>query len=128
MGTIAPCAQWSSTMLTTYILAVACVVGIAAGQLLFKASANAMSRADDQITWTAIVYLVLAFILYGVTSIGWVFVLRSAALGKIYPVMALAFVVVPLASRIVYGEQYQPLYYIGVTLIVAGVALTARSL
>ncbi len=114
--------------LITYSLAFACVVGIAAGQLLFKACADAIANADGARTTAALLYFLAAFIVYAITSIAWVLVLRTVALGKIYPVMALAFVIVPLASRIVYGEQFQPQYYIGVALIVAGVTITAQSL
>lgn len=112
----------------TYTMALACVVGIAAGQLLFKACADAIADADGTRTTAALLYFLAAFVVYAITSIAWVLVLRSVALGKIYPVMALAFVLVPLASRLVYGEQFQPQYYLGVALIVAGVTITARSL
>ena len=41
--------------------------------------------------------------------------------------MALAFVIVPLLSAVLLGERLQPTYWLGVTMIVAGVSIAVRS-
>jgi drug/metabolite transporter (DMT)-like permease len=47
-------------------------------------------------------------------------------LGKTYPLMALAFVFVPLASHWIFGERFGFNYVAGIALIVAGIWLTTR--
>ncbi|MCZ2338969.1 MAG: hypothetical protein LC127_12440 [Chitinophagales bacterium] len=46
-------------------------------------------------------------------------------MGKVYPLMALAFVFVPLASYFLFGERFNITYCIGVIMILIGVILTS---
>jgi drug/metabolite transporter (DMT)-like permease len=41
--------------------------------------------------------------------------------------MALAFVIVPIGSHFVFGERFQPQYFVGVALIMVGIIVAARS-
>lgn len=41
--------------------------------------------------------------------------------------MALAFVLVPLASHWLFGERFQPQYFIGIVLIMTGIVVAVRS-
>ncbi|WP_426178645.1 EamA family transporter [Pseudomonas sp. TWRC1-2] len=68
-----------------------------------------------------------AFALYGLTTILWVYVLQRADLGKIYPLMALAFVIVPIGSHFVFGERFQAQYFVGVALIIGGIIVAVKS-
>jgi drug/metabolite transporter (DMT)-like permease len=110
-------------------LATLCVVMIAAGQLLFKLSTNAMKAPglEGLLNTRALVILGLALLVYGAATIGWVLVLRQAPLNRIYPFMALAFVLVPLGSRYFLGEPLAPQYWAGVALLVAGLVLIGRA-
>lgn len=110
-------------------LATACVVMIAAGQLLFKLSANAMKGQGlaALLSPRALVILVVALAIYGVATVAWVLVLRQAPLNRVYPLMALAFVLVPLGSRFFLGEALAPQYWAGVGLLVAGLVLIGRA-
>ena len=110
-----------------YLGAIACVLFTAAGQLLFKAAANALTEADGVIASKPLVILLAAFSVYFFTSLGWVLLLKRASLGQLYPVMALSFVVVPLASSYFFGEQLSGKYLIGVVFTVLGVMLCLRS-
>jgi drug/metabolite transporter (DMT)-like permease len=107
-----------------YLLAVGCVVGIATGQLLFKACANAMTAAGGAITPRALTLLFFALCLYGTLTLAWIWLLKHAELGKIYPIMALTFVLVPLGSHFFFGEAFSTRYFAGVALIMAGLAVT----
>lgn len=111
----------------TYFIALLCVLGLATGQILFKLSALAVNKAGTAVDQTAIIYFLIALALYGVTTIGWVWVLQKIELGKIYPLMALAFAVVPLASHFLLGERFQPQYFIGIALIMAGIIVSANA-
>ncbi len=111
----------------TYVMALICVLGIAAGQILFKMSASSLQSSGSFFDPKTLLTLFSAFALYGVTTIGWVWVLQKVALGKVYPLMALAFVLVPLGSHFIFGERFQPQYFIGVTLIMLGIFVAVRS-
>jgi drug/metabolite transporter (DMT)-like permease len=113
--------------MTTYLAALLCVLGLAVGQVLFKVSAIALAHAGTFLSPRVAGALLAAMILYGVTSVGWVWVLQRIELGRVYPLMALAFVLVPLASHFVFGERFQAQYFIGVALIMAGIILAARA-
>ena len=109
------------------IAAFVCVLGAAMGQVLYKAGALSSNEAGTLLAAKPLSLLAIAFGLYFVTSIGWVLILRRAPLGQIYPVMALSFVVVPIASYFAFGEQFSSKYIVGVVLIVAGIAFCLRS-
>lgn len=106
------------------LTALLCVLGIACGQILFKLGANLIGRDGF---WAVRPLLVLfgALALYGITTLAWVWVLKNAELGKIYPLMALAFVLVPLASYFVFGERFDTRYLVGVVFILLGIVLTS---
>lgn len=109
------------------IVAILCVVGLAIGQLLFKASANSLSVTGSFFALKTAITLFSAMALYATTSIAWVWVLQKVELGKVYPLMALAFVLVPLGSYFILGERFQPQYFVGVVLIMAGIVVAVRA-
>jgi drug/metabolite transporter (DMT)-like permease len=111
----------------TYLLAIVCVIGIAAGQILFKASSSSLSKSGSWFDMQTLTILFSAFALYGLTTILWVYVLQRADLGKIYPLMALAFVIVPIGSHFVFGERFQPQYMVGVALIIVGIVVAVKA-
>jgi len=104
-----------------------CVVVIAGGQLLFKIASGLIDfrRPFDEPRGVAVLAVALA--LYGGATLLWVAALRHAPLGRVYPLMALSFVLVPLAAMFVLREQLSPQYWAGVALIVAGLAVIGRS-
>ncbi|MFW7343333.1 4-amino-4-deoxy-L-arabinose-phospho-UDP flippase [Pollutimonas sp. H1-120] len=111
----------------TYLAALLCVLGLAVGQVLFKVSATALAEAGTFLAPRVAGALLAAMVLYGITSVGWVWVLQRIELGRVYPLMALAFVLVPVASHFVFGERFQAQYFIGVALIMAGIILAVRA-
>lgn len=111
----------------TYFIALLCVLGLAAGQILFKLSATALNKAGTIVDPPAMAYFFIALALYGITTIGWVWILQKIELGRIYPLMALAFVIVPMASHWLLGEKFQPQYFVGVALIIAGIVIAVRA-
>lgn len=110
-----------------YLIALLCVLGLAAGQILFKLAATSWHQAGTFLAADVLFYFFIALALYGVTTIGWVWVLQKIDLGKIYPLMALAFVLVPMASHLLLGERFQAQYFLGVALIVMGIVIAARA-
>ena len=110
-----------------YFVAVACVVSIAIGQVLFKLSAASLHRSRSIFDINTMVLLVAAFALYGVTTLAWVWVLQRMDLGRAYPLTALAFVLVPIGGYLFLGERFGLQYLFGVALIVAGIIVTTRA-
>jgi drug/metabolite transporter (DMT)-like permease len=111
---------------TTFV-ALLCVLGIATGQVLFKLGANGLTAAGGKLLSSGGFVLAGALALYAVTTVAWVWVLQRSELGKAYPFMALAFILVPIASHFVYAESFSWRYAIGCALLVAGVVLTTSS-
>jgi drug/metabolite transporter (DMT)-like permease len=109
------------------IVAFFCVVGIAIGQILFKLSANSLGQTGSFFSPKTAILLFSAFALYGITTLAWVWVLQKVELGRVYPLMAMAFILVPLGSYFVLGERFQPQYFMGVALIVIGIVVAVRA-
>ena len=109
------------------LAALLCVCGIAAGQLLFKCTADSQSVSGSYLHPRTLLWLLSALFLYGVTTFGWIWTLQHGPLARLYPLMALAFVIVPLLSSVLLGERIQTTYWLGVALIVAGVSIAVRS-
>jgi drug/metabolite transporter (DMT)-like permease len=110
-----------------YLVAVLCVFGLAIGQILFKVSASALTENGTPLSLKVMFPLATAMCLYGITSIAWVWVLQKIELGRVYPLMALAFVIVPLGSHFIFGERFQTQYFLGVAMIVVGILVAVKS-
>ncbi|MEO7390775.1 MAG: EamA family transporter [Ramlibacter sp.] len=109
------------------LVAVLCVCAIAAGQILFKLGANSLNANGGRLLSTGGAVLAGALALYGLTTIAWIWVLQRSDLGKTYPLMALAFILVPLASHFLFGESFTWRYAMGCALLVAGIVLTSSA-
>ncbi len=112
--------SWTSAII------IAIVVTIAIGQVLFKYAANSIKSADYIWQIPVLMPLFVAFAIYGLSTLAWVWILQSVELSRAYPFMALAFLLVPAASYIVFGERLDARYALGILLIVGGVVLVGR--
>ncbi|RRJ85242.1 4-amino-4-deoxy-L-arabinose-phospho-UDP flippase [Aestuariirhabdus litorea] len=113
--------------MSAYLFATLCVIALAIGQILFKASANTLAETGSFLSSKVAIPLLAALLLYAAATIAWVWVLQRIELGRAYPLMALAFVLVPLGSHFAFGEQYPTQYYFGVAIIIAGILLTIKA-
>jgi len=104
-----------------------CVFSISVGQLLFKLAANfTNTRSPEGVNLMAYLmnpYLWSALIIYGLTTLFWMWLLRFIPLNQAYPFMALAFVIVPLLSSLFLGEKVDASYLVGVALIMSGLII-----
>lgn len=110
-----------------YASALLCVIGISVGQILFKLCASSLQKSGSFFHADTLILLVSALALYGITTIGWIWVLQKIELGKAYPLMALAFVLVPIGSHFILGERFQYQYFIGIALIMSGIVVAIKS-
>jgi drug/metabolite transporter (DMT)-like permease len=107
------------------LLTVLCVVGISIGQMLFKKAALVMPAQPALLDWVLNPWLIAALVLYGITTLAWVAVLRSAPLHLAYPFMGLAFVFVPLLGAFFLNEPLVWQTLVGGALILAGITVAA---
>lgn len=110
-----------------YIIAFLCVIGISAGQILFKICAIATEQTGGIFSKSALSAFFCAMTLYGIASIAWIWVLQKIDLNRAYPFMALGFVLVPLASHYIFGEPLSPQYHFGIVLVVVGILVLVKS-
>jgi undecaprenyl phosphate-alpha-L-ara4N flippase subunit ArnE len=100
---------------------------VAGGQLLFKRTAHDVADVSGMIAILGRIlfdpWFIAAMILYLSATFLWIFALREIPLSSAYPFMALAFVLVPAGAVIFYGEQLDVRYFIGLALVIGGMAV-----
>ena len=77
-------------------LTLLCVTGISLGQILFKRAAMQLPASPGLADWLLNGWLLAALVLYGATTLLWVWILRHVPLHLAYPFMGLAFLMVPV--------------------------------
>lgn len=108
-------------------LTVLCVIGISLGQMLFKKAAMMLPAQPGIFDWLLNAWLLGALLLYGITTLAWVWVLRVAPLHLAYPFMGLAFVFVPILGAVFLHEPIAWQTIVGGALILAGIALASSA-
>lgn len=132
------------TVITVALLVVS--IGLAvAGQLTMKAGMNDITGPDGinrdlqmddfkhpltLIGWMFKygLWAVFGIALYAVSALFWLIVLSRTSLSVAYPMVAAGYVIVVLYSKFVFHENVRPIAWVGLALIVIGVAITAQGL
>lgn len=104
-----------------------CVLCISIGQLLFKKAAAGLPATLSLLALLQNGWLIAALVLYGVTTLAWIWILRHVPLHMAYPFMGLAFLIVPTLAWMFLGEPIGWRTLAGGALIMAGVALASTS-
>jgi drug/metabolite transporter (DMT)-like permease len=104
-----------------------CVFVISTGQLLFKLASGHLDFRRPFADPQGLMILGVALALYGGATLVWVSVLRHAPLSRIYPIMALSFVLTPLGGMVFLKEPISLSYWAGVALILAGLVVISRA-
>ena len=105
------------------IVVVALMTG---GQLLFRKTAVGSPPLS---TWHGITslmfnpFFLVALAIYGLATLLWVGVLQQVPLSRAYAFNALSFVVIPIASIVMFGESVTPRLGAGLLLVIAGLVL-----
>ncbi len=105
---------------TAIFLAAVTVVGMVIGQVLFKLAAGRGSV--EQILMSPVLWA--AVCLYGAVTFAWVLLLREMDLARAYPLVAATYILVPLASAVMFGEKLTLFYAAGVGLIISGIIIS----
>ena len=101
--------------------------GISIGQLLFKKASAALPATLSLIGLLQNGWLMAALVLYGITTLVWIWVLRHAPLHLAYPFMGLAFLIVPCLGWLFLGEPIHIQTIVGGALILIGIAIAAHA-
>jgi len=104
-----------------------CVIVISAGQLLFKLAAGRFDIRQPFADPQGLAVLGVALAVYGAATLLWVTILRHAPLSRIYPLMALSFLLTPLGATLMLKEPISPGYWAGIALILAGLVVISRA-
>ena len=106
-----------------------CVIAISGGQILFKlASAVGGEAAHERLNlymyfnW----YLLISLVIYALATVFWVWLLSQVPLKKAYPLMSIAFFLVPLMSRVFLMEALEARVLVGALCICFGVFISVR--
>jgi drug/metabolite transporter (DMT)-like permease len=117
--------------LTTTQIAILCsyALGMAAGQLLFKAAAlriGSSGSVPERIFALLHNWLfVLALVLYFALALVWVWILSFTPLSRAYLFVALAFALTPFAASLVFAEPLSARVLIGILVILFGLVLVS---
>jgi len=99
---------------------------LAIGQILFKRAARSFagqSGLDGFVSLFTSASFWSAIVLYGMSTLLWVWLLRDVPLNRAYPFAAVAFVLVPILSYLLLDEPITVPAMLGAAFIVVGIAI-----
>ncbi len=117
--------------MTVFQLAIGllCVLAISGGQILFKLAATVDGEATHErlnfnmyFNW----YLLISLGIYALATVLWVWLLGQVPLKKAYPLMSIAFFLVPVMSRVFLMEALEARVLVGALCICIGVFISVR--
>jgi len=111
------------------VLIIICVLGISSGQILFKLASNYFPKhltINEVLIFTFNKYFFSALVIYGLATILWIYALKLVPLNVAYPLMSLAFVIVPVLSYFFLHEPIEYKTLVGTLVIVLGLLITVK--
>lgn len=109
------------------LFAVVTVVLNAAAQLLLRQAAMTGAAPTAPLSLLRNTWFLCGLLAYAASVLTWLLVLRRVPLTIAAPFVALVYVIVPLASRVLFADTINVRMWVGMLLVVAGVTLVARS-
>ena len=110
---------------TTMVLILGAVALSAAGQLCLKSGAQRLAglgRLDFLLAAGRDIRVMSGLAAWAASTLCWLYVLRVAPLSRAYGLTSLTYVLIPLASIYVFGEQVRRAHVVGLILITVGIA------
>ncbi len=109
----------------TMVLILGAVAFSAMGQLFLKSGAQhlaGLGRLEFLLAAARDIHVLSGLVAWTASTLCWLYVLRVAPLSRAYGLTSLTYLLIPLASVYVFGEQVRRLHGVGMVLIVMGVA------
>ena len=100
---------------------------LAGGQLLFKRAAQGIVGLPIRLLLPGLATnpaMIAAVLLYGGSTVLWVWILSRVPLSQAYPWVALGTIIVPLAATLLFGEVVKPVFWLGAVMVGAGIVIT----
>ncbi|AIG02749.1 4-amino-4-deoxy-L-arabinose-phosphoundecaprenol flippase subunit ArnF [Pseudomonas fluorescens] len=123
-------AGWLHGRLGTLVLWALLILTESAGQLFTKIAGDQIGQMDFNWQWLAAVAvnpgILAAIACYIGAFFVWMLILRRSSLSLAFPLSSLVFVVVLLGSWLGLGEHISVLHWVGVVVIIGGIALLAE--
>lgn len=108
------------------LFAVVTVILNGGAQLLLRRAALTGAAPTSPMSLVSNVWFMLGIAAYALSVLTWLFVLKRVPLAVAAPFVALVYVAVPVASRVMFGDQIQPRMWFGMLLVAVGVTLVAQ--
>ena len=122
--------DWLHERLGTVVLWALLIGFESAGQIATKVGGDQLGQMDFNVQWLLAVALNtgvwLAIACYIGAFFVWMLILRRSSLSLAFPLSSLVFVGVLLGSWLGLGEQISVLHWVGVAVIMGGIALLAK--
>lgn len=109
------------------MFAIVTVILNATAQLLLRQAAMTGAAPTAPLSLLKNAWFLCGLLTYAASVLTWLLVLRRVPLTIAAPFVALVYVIVPLASRILFSDTINVRMWVGMLLVVAGVTLVARS-
>lgn len=109
----------------TIVLILGAVAFSAVGQLFLKSGAQHLAplgRLEFLLAAARNGHVLSGLVAWIASTLCWLYVLRVAPLSIAYGLTSLTYVLIPLASVYVFGEQIRRLHVVGMVLIIMGIA------
>ena len=122
-------------MALSFALILVSICFAVAGQLLLKTGMNQLGDLQASMSESAVRFVVTfvttpsilaGFACYGFGAIFWVIVLSRVELSFAYPMLALMYVIIPLSAKFFLNEDIAPGRWLGIAIVIVGVAILAR--
>jgi undecaprenyl phosphate-alpha-L-ara4N flippase subunit ArnF len=110
----------------TMVLILGAVVFSVAGQLFLKSGTQhltGLGRLDFLFAAARDVHVVLGIVALAASTLCWLYVLRVAPLSRAYGLTSLTYVLTPMASIYLFGEEVRRLHGVGTVLIIVGIVI-----
>ena len=121
---------WLHGRLGTLVLWALLILTESAGQLFTRVAGDQIGQMDFNWQWLAAVAvnpgILAAIACYIGAFFVWMLILRRSSLSLAFPLSSLVFVVVLLGSWLGLGEHISFLHWVGVVVIIGGIALLAE--
>ena len=122
-------------MLKNFLLLFFCIALGVIGQLSLKHGMNSIGEIELDVSSLPGMlvrsfgnpYVLLGYIIYGVSSLSWLVVISRVELSLAYPMIAVGYVLIVILSRILFAEHVTPLRFVGTLVICFGVFLLSRT-
>jgi drug/metabolite transporter (DMT)-like permease len=105
--------------LRLYALLVLSALSAAGGQTLFRIGAQGRTALAQFLNWP----IVVGIVLYGISTLLWIYALSRLPLKNVYPFTALTFVMVYGAAVLVLGERPTWRGFVGIGIVLTGLYL-----